>query len=187
MIREFYIARGVTELGPLTQNEVRELLRDGFLLPADLYWEAGMAKWAELHEFDSAQPPAPKGAALDAFAERKISSVGKSAAARAADLTRKLQSLVGRGQNRLSSATGGVLDSFSPQIQKLVARQLVQQSVVRVQEAVHDDEFMRKFFGAIYDCLPKPVYRFVTEQAFIRYCMKRRLRMLGLDTAKTDP
>jgi hypothetical protein len=41
---------------------------------------------------------------------------------------------------------------------------------------------MRKLFGATYDCLPKPVYRFVSEQAFIEFCMERRRELLDLPT-----
>jgi hypothetical protein len=58
----------------------------------------------------------------------------------------------------------------------------VKQSLTRAQAAMRDDEFMRKLFGATYDCLPKPVYRFVKEEAFIQFCMERRGKLLGLET-----
>lgn len=186
MSRKLFIARGVTELGPLTGSEVRELLCEGFLLPADLYWEEGMADWAELGEFKSEPPIAGKSAGLVKFTGQKVSSAARTTAARAADLTRKLQSFAGRGQTRLSNASGRVLDSFAPQIQKLVSHEVVRQSAAHMQQAIHNDDFMQKFFGAIYDCLPKPVCRFVTEKAFIQYCMERRLKMLGMDTTQTD-
>lgn len=186
MSRELYIARGATRLGPLSESEVRELLRDGFLLPADLYWEDGLAEWDELRGFESAPSPAPKGGALMEFAKQKLSSAGKSVGIHASELTRKLQSLAGSGQGRLRKATNSLLDSFTPQIQKLVTHELVRQPAAHVRQAVHDDEFMRKFFGAIYDCLPKPVCRFVTEQAFTQYCMERRFKMLGMDTIGTN-
>jgi hypothetical protein len=67
-----------------------------------------------------------------------------------------------------------------PQIRKLVTQQMVKSSVTRVRTAVHDNEFMRKVFGATYDCLPKPVHRFVTETAFIEYCTKHRQKILGV-------
>jgi GYF domain 2 len=186
MKRDLYIVRGVTELGPLTEREVHELLRDGFLLPADLYWEDGMAKWAELGEFESAPSATRKSAGLVKLAKRQVSSVGRSAASRASDLTRKLQFLAGRGRNRLNRATTALLDSFVPQIQKLVSHQLVRRSATHVKQAVHDDEFMQKFFGAIYDCLPKPVCRFVPEKVFVQYCMERRFKMLGMDATQVE-
>jgi hypothetical protein len=45
---------------------------------------------------------------------------------------------------------------------------------------------MRKTFGAVYDCLPKPVYRFVSEAAFIEFCMARRRKLLGLGDDASD-
>jgi len=186
MSREVYIARGVTELGPLTKSEVRELLREGFLLPTDLYWEVGMTEWAELREFDSAPASVTKGDARVKSARREVSSAGKSTAARASDLTRKLRSFAGRGHKDLSGVASRLLDSFAPQIQKLVSHQLVRQSVACAQKAARDDDFMRGFFGVIYDCLPRPVRRFVPEKPFVRYCMERRLEMLGIDTPRTD-
>jgi len=186
MSRELYIARGVTELGPLTESEVRELLREGFLLPADLWWEEGMEDWVELSEFESRPALTPQNVGLVKLAKQKASSAGRSARSRASELTRKLQSLAGRGRNRLEVARSGLLDSFQPQIQRLVSHQLVQQSAARVRQAVHDDEFMQKFFGAIYDCLPKPVCRFVTEPAFIQYCMERRLEFIGAGATRSN-
>ena len=172
-------------MGPLTGGEVRELLREGFLLPADLYWEAGMAEWDELRKFESGPSTGTKGPALVELAKQTVSSAAKSAATRASGLTRMLQLLAGRGHDRLGGATTRWLDSFSPQIQKLVSNQVLRQSITRAREAVHDDEFMRKFFGAVYDCLPKPVCRFVTEKAFIRYCMERRFKLLGMEAPGT--
>jgi hypothetical protein len=72
-----------------------------------------------------------------------------------------------------------MLAAFTPQIQRLVSSQLVKHSVARVQAAVQDDALLRKLFGAVYDCLPKPLYRFVKEEAFIQYCMERRKQLLS--------
>lgn len=186
MSRELYIARGVTELGPLTEKEVRELLREGFLLPADLFWSRGMPDWEELGNLAFEASRSRGAAALVASAKQKVSSASKAATIQASKLTRKLKSLAGRGRSRLTDSTSHLLDPFTPQIQKLVSRELVRQSLTRVQAAVQEDEFMRKVFGATYDCLPKPVYRFVTEKAFIQFCMERRREILGLDGAKVE-
>lgn len=71
-----------------------------------------------------------------------------------------------------------MLVAFVPQIRKLVSSQLVMQSVARIEVAIHDDDFMRKLFGATYDCLPKSVYRFASEEVFIQFCMERRKELL---------
>jgi len=44
--------------------------------------------------------------------------------------------------------------------------------------ALEDEIFLRKLFGAFYDCLPKAVYRFVSEHAFIDYCLRHRRKLL---------
>ena len=41
-----------------------------------------------------------------------------------------------------------------------------------------------KVFGAAYDCLPKPVSRFVPEQQFIAFCMKHRAQLLQRDSSE---
>ena len=89
--------------------------------------------------------------------------------------------LAGLGKSGLTSSTNRILDAFVPQIQNIVAKQAVKGSIEKVQAAVHDDVFMTKFFGAVYDCIPKPVYRFVREQDFIQFCLLHRRRLLGME------
>lgn len=48
---------------------------------------------------------------------------------------------------------------------------------------VQDDEFMRKTFGAVYDCLPKPVCRFIGEERFIAFCLEHRRRLVAPNDA----
>ncbi len=90
-----------------------------------------------------------------------------------------------RGKDHLTDSARGTLDSYTPQIRKLVENQLVQRSVTHAQDALHNDDFMRKVFGATCDCLPKPIHRFVAEQAFIEFCLEQRQRLLG--PASTRP
>jgi len=156
---------------------VRELLREGFLLPSDLYWTEGMEDWEELRKLELGTEH--RSIALMELARQKVSTTSQAAAAQASKLTHRMRSLAARGKGQLTDSTSRLLDSFTPQIQKLVAHQLVKQSLTRVQTAMRDDEFMRKLFGATYDCLPKPVYRFVKEEAFIQFCMERRQKLLG--------
>lgn len=183
MLRKIYIARGEAELGILTDAETVELLRAGFLLSTDHYWTGGMPDWKSLAEFK----PEPEGenrpAALMKLAKQTVKSAGEAAVSRAAQLTSRLKSVTGSGRSQLSAATNQMLDSFTPQIQKVVSNQLVGHSLTRLQAAMHDDEFMRKLFGATYDCLPKPIHRFITEQAFIEFCLDRRQKLVGSTTA----
>jgi hypothetical protein len=44
--------------------------------------------------------------------------------------------------------------------------------------ALRDEVFLRKLFGAVYDTLPKPIYRFVSEEAFLTFCFKHQRRLL---------
>jgi hypothetical protein len=46
------------------------------------------------------------------------------------------------------------------------------------QAALKDEEFLRKLFGAVYDCLPKPAKRFVSEPAFLEFCFKHQRKLL---------
>jgi hypothetical protein len=183
MQRKFHIARDDDELTALSESEVRDLLREGFLLPSDVYRTEGMKDWEALREFDAKREHPTDSVPLMELARQKASATGRAAANQASRLTQKLKSLAARGHSQLADSTSRLLEPFTPQIQKLVEHQLVKQSVTRVQAAVRDDEFMRKLFGATYDCLPKPVYRFVKEEAFIQFCMERRQRILGLPMA----
>ena len=179
MLRKIHIARGEAELGILTEAETVELLRAGFLLPTDHYWTGGMPDWKSLAEFKPEPEGKKSSAALMKLAKQTINSATESAVAHAARLTSKLKSVAGSGRSRFSASTNQMLDSFTPQIQKLVSNQLLGHSVARLQAAIHDDEFMRRLFGATYDCLPKPIHRFITEQAFIEFCLDRRQKLVG--------
>ena len=179
MLRKFHIARDDDELTALSETEVRELLREGFLLPTDLYWSEGVKDWEELRALEAKPENPSRSAALVELARQKASATGQAAAAKAFRLTHELKSLATRGKSQLTDSTKRLLELFTPQIQKLVEHELVKQSLTRAQAVMRDDEFMRKLFGATYDCLPKPVYRFVKEEAFIQFCMERRQRILG--------
>ncbi len=182
MQRKLHIARDGTELGTLTEPEATELLSAGFLLPTDFFWAAGMADWQSLAEL-KALPAANAGTAgVVKLATRQVAAAGGVIAAGTARLTKQIKSVADGGKARLAESANRTLKGFTPQIQKLVSRKLAEQSVTRVQASLRDDEFMRKLFGATYDCLPKPVYRFVSEQAFIEFCMERRRELLDLPT-----
>lgn len=176
MSRTLHIARQETELGVLTEAETVELLQAGFLQPTDLYWTPGMSDWESLSEF-KAEPERPLGhSALMKRATERLKSASEVAVSQAAKLTGRLKSLSG---DRLKDSAHQMLHAFTPQLRKLVASQLVEHPVAQVRSAIQDDAFMRKVFAATYDCLPKPFYRFVTEEAFVQFCIERRKELLS--------
>jgi pimeloyl-ACP methyl ester carboxylesterase len=63
-------------------------------------------------------------------------------------------------------------------VQKLLAAQLKDKPLTAARSALQNDELMRKAFGALYDCLPRPVCRFIGEDAFMRFCLQHRERLL---------
>lgn len=181
---KIHIARVESDLGALTNIEAVEMLRAGFLSPTDLYRRDGTADWKLLAELQ-AEPEAQPASALK-LAQQKLAATGGEAMSQAAHLTRKLKNVAARGKVQLTESGSRMLDSYTPQIRNLVSNQLLSQSVTRTQDALQDDEFMRKVFGATYDCLPKPLYRFVTEEVFIQFCMERRRKLLGSEVGVED-
>jgi hypothetical protein len=172
-----HIARVESELGVLTDSEAVEMLRAGFLSPADLCRREGTTDWRPLAELPIEVEAKPDSTFK--LAQQKLAATGGAALAHAAQFTQKFKRVVARGRTQMTDSASRMLDSYTPQIQDLVANQLVRQSVTRTQAALQDDAFMRKVFGATYDCLPRPVCRFVSEEAFIQFCLERRRRLLG--------
>jgi predicted CoA-binding protein len=128
---------------------------------------------------DSAAAPLAK------VVQQKLSEAGQTVVGEARQLTTKLKGLVGRGQDQLTLSSGQMLAAFTPQLQKLVAHQLVQKPIGSVQIALRNEKFMRTFFGALYDCLPRPVCRFVSEPAFIQFCLEQRETLFTPDNERS--
>ena len=185
MNQRLHIARDGVELGVLTEKEVHELLHAGFLRRGDAWRGKGMEEWQPLSEIGTASASRTP-AALLAKAKQKVSVATGALGQEATKLTQKLKSLTRAGNDKVSDATQRILEDFTPQIQKLVSNELVANSLTKAQAVVRDDEMTRKIFGAVYDCLPKPVYRFVSEAAFIEFCMARRRKLLGLSDDASD-
>jgi hypothetical protein len=182
MNRKLHIARVESELGTLSDAEALEMLSGGFLSPDDLYRAEGSSNWKPLAELALAATEQPTSAL--SRAQQKLATSGGTAFSQAVQFTQKLKSAALRGKDHLTDSARGTLDSYTPQIRKLVENQLVQQSLTHAQDALHNDDFMRKVFGATYDCLPKPIHRFVAEQAFVEFCLERRQRLLGPATTR---
>jgi hypothetical protein len=54
------VSRNGTELGEWSEDQIRNLYKEGQLLPTDHYWKEGMTEWAELSKMIKPPPPAAK-------------------------------------------------------------------------------------------------------------------------------
>ena len=176
-----HIARLEKQLGPLTKQEASEMVRAGFLSTTDLFRPDGASEWKPLSEL-SAESESPPASAMERV-QQLAASTSSSALSHATQLAQKLKSAAIRGKSQLAESTSPLLESFLPQIRKLVENQIIDRPLTGVQATLKDDEFLGKVFGATYDCLPKPICRFVTEESLVHFCMTRREELIG--TRKT--
>ena len=91
--------------------------------------------------------------------------------------------LTGTTKAGAARVTDKLLSGFIPQIRKIVSDLGQTKPFQALRSSVGDDQFMLKVFGAAYDCLPKPVHRFVSEQHFVTFCMKHRDQLVGGKTS----
>lgn len=170
MSEKIIVSRDKLELGALTKVEAQELLHAGFLKPTDVWRSEDSTKQFPLREL----LPSPAAPAFSKVLKQKLTGAGQSLVDGATQVASKLKSAAGRGHGQLTLSSRQMLEAFVPQLQKLVSHQLLSQPVESIRGALGNEKFMRTFFGAIYDCLPKPVCRFVAEDAFVAFCMERR-------------
>ena len=90
----------------------------------------------------------------------------------------RLVSMTSRGSTVIGATASRLLEDYVPRIRESVSAALAR-SAGAIDSKLQDEVFLRKTFGAAYDTLPKPVYRFVSEEAFIEFCFKRRSKLLG--------
>ena len=165
------IARGALELGVLAPAEADELLSAGFLLPTDSFRANESREWQPLGRIAevACTPVGPlarvKGAAVQ---------VGTGAARVAA----RLVSATSRGGTVIGIAASRLLEDYLPRIRESVGATLAK-SAGAIDAKLQDEGFLGKTFGAAYDTLPKPVRRFVSEEAFVEFCFRHRSKLLG--------
>ena len=178
-MHQLHICRSDMDLGVLSGGDARALLKTGFLRPDDLYWTKGLAEWRPLGEL-AITPPAvtSKGAQVLLAARGKVTSAATTVGDGATSLGRKLKSFAGAGKQQLTRSTRRVLDDCLPQIRETLTERVVVAALEAGKRAVHDDAVMRVVFGTAYDCLPRPVRRFVPESAFIQFCLERRTSLI---------
>jgi hypothetical protein len=169
------ISRQGLDLGELSVWDATELLRVEFLLPTDEFWTDASPERHLLSELDHA--PA---AASHRWLQRAKTSVVTTTSAvvqGAGQITSKVTATIRGGPALIGTVATKVLEDYAPTLRERVAAQM-KATVQTTQTALRDEAFLRKLFGAVYDCLPKPVYRFVSEPAFIEYCLKHRRKLL---------
>jgi hypothetical protein len=169
------ISRQGLEFGEASVGDVVELLRAGFLLPTDEFWTAANPERRPLSELESA----PSGVSHGWLQRAKTSVVTATGAVvkGAGHIRSKVSTTIREGPTQIGAIATKVLEDYVPTLRERIAAQM-KATVQTTQAALRDEVFLRKLFGAVYDCLPKPVYRFVSEHAFIEYCLKHRRKLL---------
>ncbi len=172
---QLHILRDGQELGVLPAAEALELLQAGFLRGTDEFWTESPGVRQPLTRLleakDSSRPD------WLARAQSSVSSAGRAIQARALDLTGKVSALARGRKAALAASTARALEGYLPRLRELTTESLGKMAR-SADSALHDEVFLRKLFGAVYDCLPKAVGRFVSEIAFVEFCLKHRQWLL---------
>jgi hypothetical protein len=103
----------------------------------------------------------------------------KALVATTTDAAQVVKQFAMRRKEDATDATAKALDAFIPQIKTAIARVEETSAFRAVKSGAQNDDFMRKLFGAAYECLPRPVQRFVSEEKFVTFCMERRQKLIG--------
>jgi len=175
---QIQISRDGVVLGSMTVTEAVELLQLGLLKPGDQFCADDLTVWKPLGELQRpSEPPSGKSGWLGQT-KRSLSTARAAVVHTAGEWASKAKDLVGTTQAGAASVTDKLLSGFIPQIRKIVSGLTQTKPFQALRSGVNDDRLMLKVFGAAYDCLPKPVCRFVSEHQFIAFCMKHRDQLL---------
>jgi GYF domain 2 len=176
--RHIHVARDNEELGTFTPDEVNELLAGRFLKPADRYWMPGMADWQPIGEVFKVAESVPATSAWLTSVRRQFVERSADVVARVGGLVQTVKTGTTGATQSLSQTRQKILEEQLPSLQKLLAVQLKDKPLTAARSALQNDDLMRKAFGALYDCLPRPVCRFIGEDAFVRFCLPHRERLI---------
>jgi len=177
------VARGEAEFGTCTLAEVREMVDAGFFLPTDEAQVLGMSEWRPLGETitrltvesgDWRDKVVAGATGLSRVLGRSVGQFVAGVKAQASD-----------EPEGMSRSRKLALEQQLPQFQKLLAEHLRDKSVTIARAAVQNQAVMRNVFGTLYACLPKPICRLVSREAFNSFCMEHRQRLIGGAGAST--
>ncbi len=175
--RSLLIAREGVQLGMLSELEVRELLATGFLRPTDVYRRAEEPQWKRLTELEREAGQRADVYRIIKRTSSRIFSATEGMADKAGTLTAQVKSFVLANKSALTAGSRRVLEDYLVEIRRLTAEQVIARPAVVVRSALRNDEWMRIVFGAVHDCLPKPIRRFIPESVFIEFCLRNRARL----------
>lgn len=137
-----------------------------------------MREWRPLMELEDARPveqPAPW--------TLNVRERVRAAASDAGRFARKIQEVARSSSASFIKTRERVLVDYLPQLRLLVATQL-KHAALNVDAVLKEEVAMKKVFGAVFDCLPKPVTRFVAEEQFVKFCMKHKGSLVSRDEAR---
>ncbi|MEW6306612.1 MAG: hypothetical protein AB1705_24365 [Verrucomicrobiota bacterium] len=180
------IARDEIVLGWLPEEDVREMLAAGFLKPTDTFHTGDAPDRRPLSALDESAPSEGSTQWLRKAGVTAL-AVGTTLAGKALEAGEGIKSLVTGTKATLDAASRKVLEDALPAIRQRVAAQLELPAIQKARAKLRDEEFMQKVFGAVYDCLPKPVTRFVNETQFIQFCQQHRRELLGDAAPPANP
>jgi hypothetical protein len=124
-------------------------------------------------------PPADNLAArLAKKAKQSIVSGSSAVAGKSTELAGRLKSATASQGTMAANSARQFLTGYLPQIRDIIAHRIEKRLLTPARNAIGNDELMRKTFGAAYDCLPKPVRRFVAEKEFIEFCLLHRRKLV---------
>lgn len=173
------ISRDAMVLGTLPDHEARELLAAGFLKPDDQYRLAGAEESRRLGELILPAAAASRDASWIAKAKDSIVSAGSAVVGTAGELASQARHLTRLTTSTAIGVPERLLSGFIPQIRRIIDGLAETKPFQSIRNGVRDDDLMQKVFGATYDCLPKPICRFISETQFIAFCMKHRSQLVG--------
>lgn len=179
---EIQVLRDGEVLGSLPKEDVLELLRLGFFRPDDQYSSAEMIASRPLSELAALSIEAERlnqQSSWIARARQTVADTTSSLAQSARETAGRLRSLATGTPPALTRATNRFLEGYLPQIRTALSHVTASRPLQALRVGVQDEEVMRKTFGAVYDCLPRAVCRFISEERFITFCLERRNGLLG--------
>lgn len=190
------ITRDGIVLGHLPSSEALELLAVGFLRPNDQCRLEGRAELVSLNELArTAAPVSPSAPGVSppsrpwlGKAKSSVASAAHAVTGAAGQVAARLKSLTTTTFHTTAQATNLILTGYLPQLRQLLAQLPESRPIVSIRRGIRDEALMRKVFGALYDCLPRPVCRFVPEERFVRFCLDNHAKLLKTDSPNTpDP
>ena len=171
------VAREGIEFGTFSLSDCEELIDSGFFLGTDDAWCPDLPGWQPLDQ----TIVRVKASSAD-WRDKVVAGatmLSRVFGRNAGRFVAQVKAQAGQRMDTVSETKRLALEQFLPQLQKFLALQFQDKPAAVVQAAIRDETVLRRVFGALYDCLPAPVRRFVPAGAFVSFCMDHRLRLFA--------